>query len=218
MIFVIYDNVINQTTTEKHLSEIVNLNTLIELLLGIALSAAAGFRVFVPLLILSTAAVVGHLDLPTDFDWIETPQALVVFSVACLLEIAGYYIPWFDNFLDTIATPAAFIAGTVLTASVSPQMNPIIQWTLAVVAGGGTAGLTKGVMNLLRITSTSASGGLANPILATIELALAVIISLLAITVPLIAGIFVIVVFVFALFRIKKFFSSQRQLEVNKTN
>lgn len=200
------------------MSEIVNLNTLIELLLGIALSAAAGFRVFVPLFVLSSAAVVGHINLPTDFDWIETPQALVVFSIACLLEIAGYYIPWFDHLLDTIATPAAFIAGTVLTASVSPQMNPIIQWTLAVVAGGGTAGLTKGVMNLLRITSTSASGGLANPILATIELALAAVLSILAITVPLLAGIFVIAIFVFALLRIKKFFSFPRQLDANRTN
>lgn len=196
----------------------VDLDTIIELLLGIALSAAAGFRVFVPLFVLSSAAVVGHLNLPTDFDWIETPQALVVFSVACLLEIAGYYIPWFDHLLDTIATPAAFVAGTVLMASVSPQMNPIIQWTLAIVAGGGTAGLTKGIMNLLRITSTSASGGLANPILATIELILAAVLSVLAIAVPLIAGIVVIAILVFALFRIKKFFSSSRQLEANKTN
>lgn len=123
------------------MSDIINLDTFIELLLGIALSTAAGFRVFVPLLVLSAAAVVGHLDLPTNFDWIETQNALIVFGAACLLEIAGYYIPWFDHLLDLVATPAAFIAGTVLTASVSPQLNPIIQWTLAVVAGGGTAGL-----------------------------------------------------------------------------
>jgi hypothetical protein len=193
-------------------------NTFLELLLGIALSAAAGFRVFVPLLVLSGAAVFGHLDLPTDFDWIETSQALAVFGVACLLEIVGYYIPWFDHLLDTVATPAAFVAGTVLTASVSPQMNPIIQWTLAVVAGGGTAGLTKGIMNLLRVTSTAASGGLTNPIVATIELAIAAVLSLLAITVPLIAGLLVVVILVLAGARIWKFFSSRRQLQTSKTN
>lgn len=189
------------------MSDIINLDILVELLLGIALSTAAGFRVFVPLLVLSAAAVVGHLDLPTDFDWIETPQAFMVFGAACLLEIAGYYIPWFDHLLDLIATPAAIVAGTVLTASVSPQMNPIIQWTLAVVAGGGTAGLTKGVMNLLRVGSSATSGGLTNPIVATLELALAAVLSVLAITVPLIAGILVIGILVFALLKISKFFS-----------
>jgi hypothetical protein len=200
------------------LSDIINLDILIELLLGIALSTAAGFRVFVPLLVLSAATVVGHLNLPTDFDWIETPQALIVFGAACLLEIAGYYIPWFDHLLDTVATPAAFIAGTVLTASVSPQLNPIIQWTLAVVAGGGTAGLTKGVMNLLRVGSSATSGGLTNPILATIELAIAAVLSVLAITVPLIAGISVIVLLVLAVLRIRKFFSqSDRSRQVNQT-
>jgi hypothetical protein len=212
-----YD-VIRETTKKKILSDIINLDTLIEFLLGIALSAAAGFRVFVPLLVVSAAAVVGHLNLPTDFDWIETPQALIVFGVACLLEIAGYYIPWFDHLLDTVATPAAFVAGTVLTASVSPQLNPIIQWTLAVVAGGGTAGLTKGIMNLLRIGSSATSGGLTNPILATIELAIAAVLSVLAITVPLIAGVFVIVLLVLALLRIRKFFSSRQLLQADKTN
>lgn len=199
------------------MSDIINFNTAIELLLGIALSAAAGFRVFVPLLALSAAAVIGHFNLPTDFDWIETPQALAVFCAACLLEIVGYYIPWFDHLLDTVATPAAFIAGTVLTASVSPQMNPIIQWTLAVVAGGGTAGLTKGVMNLLRITSTAASGGLANPVLATIELAIAAVLSILALTVPFIAGIIVIVLMILAIQRIIKFLSRQQFSQPNKT-
>jgi hypothetical protein len=191
------------------------LDTLIELLLGIALSTAAGFRVFVPLLVLSGAAVVGHLNLPTDFNWIESPQALIVFGFACLLEIAGYYIPWFDHLLDLVATPAAFIAGTVLTASVSPQLNPIIQWTLAVIAGGGTAGLTKGFMNVLRVGSSATSGGLTNPILATLELAIAAILSILAVTIPLIAGVFVIVILVSLLLKTRKFFKRATVQQIN---
>ncbi|MEA5628050.1 DUF4126 domain-containing protein [Nostoc sp. UHCC 0251] len=69
------------------LNSLFNLNTFIELLLGISLSVAAGFRVFVPLLALSVASVFGHFDLPTNFDWVETHQAVIVFAVACLLEI-----------------------------------------------------------------------------------------------------------------------------------
>jgi hypothetical protein len=187
--------------------QLFNLHTLIEVMLGISLSAASGFRVFVPLLVLSAAAVVGHIDLPANFDWIESSQALAVFAVACTLEIAGYYIPWFDHLLDIIATPAAMLAGTVVTASLTPDLNPLVQWTLALAAGGGTAGITNGLMNLLRATSTATSGGLANPVVATVELVAAIALSLLAVTLPVVAGIVVIAFLVFAVSKLLQFFS-----------
>jgi Domain of unknown function (DUF4126) len=187
------------------LHSLFNLHSLLELLLGISLSAAAGFRVFVPLLVLSVGAVVGHLDLPTNLDWAETPQALAVFACASALEIGGYYIPWFDHLLDLVATPAAVIAGTAITAAVAPDLNPIMQWTLALVAGGGTAGLTKGLTNILRLTSTAISGGLSNPVLATIELAIAILISILAITIPLAAIALAAGILGFAVIKIGKF-------------
>ncbi len=177
----------------------LNLGTALELLLAISLSAAAGFRVFVPLLVISLAAVVGHFDLPSSLDWMETTPAVILLTLACLLEIGGYYIPWFDHVLDTIASPAAVIAGTVVAGSFAPDsMGPVAQWTLAFVAGGGTAGLTKTLMNILRIGSTATSGGLANPILSTIELVAATGLSLLAVTVPALAGVVVLVLMVLA--------------------
>jgi len=180
----------------------LSLSTLIEIMLGISLSAAVGFRIFVPPLVLSTAAVAGGLNLPPDLDWVETPQALAVFAIACLLEVSGYYIPWFDHLLDIVATPAAILAGTLVAASVAPEMNSIGQWTLALVAGGGTAGLTKGLMNLVRGTSTAASGGLTNPIVATLELVMAIALSVLAVTLPLVAGVIVLSVLGIALQRL----------------
>ncbi|MER3477509.1 MAG: DUF4126 domain-containing protein [Leptolyngbya sp. ERB_1_2] len=179
-------------------------NTVIEILLGISLSAAAGFRVFVPLLILSGVSVFGHYDLPTNFDWIENVQAFDLFAIASVLEVIGYSIPWFDHALDFLATPAAIIAGTVVAASVAPDMNPLIQWTLAIVAGGGTAGITKLLTNLLRGTSTAASGGLTNPIFAAVELAIAILLSVLALTVPVFAGLLVIGLFGFGIYQLTK--------------
>ncbi|WP_375512958.1 DUF4126 domain-containing protein [uncultured Nostoc sp.] len=199
------------------LISLFNLNTFIELLLGISLSAAAGFRVFVPLLALSVASVFGHFDLPTDFDWLETPQAVIVFAVACLLEITGYYIPWLDHLLDIVATPAAFITGTIVTASVAPEMNPLVQWTLALVAGGGTAGLTKGLMNTLRISSTGVSGGLTNPIVSTIELVMAIGLSLLALVFPVLAGVTVIGFLIIAIQKIWNFFLNKPSSQSNET-
>ncbi|MBE9029720.1 DUF4126 domain-containing protein [filamentous cyanobacterium LEGE 11480] len=182
----------------------INLDTLLELLLAISLSAAAGFRVFVPLLVLSAAAVFGHIDLPSNLDWIENPQALALFGAASMLEVIGYSIPWFDHLLDLLATPAAIIAGTVVAASFAPEMDPLVQWTLALVAGGGAAGLTKTLMNLLRGGSTAATGGLANPIFAAFELVIAIGLSTLAIATPVVAGAIVISIFGFAFYKINQ--------------
>ncbi|MFM2428892.1 MAG: hypothetical protein RLZZ511_105 [Cyanobacteriota bacterium] len=189
----------------------LDLNTILELLLAISLSAAAGFRVFVPLLILSAAAVLGHVDLPAKFDWIENPQALTLFAIAAVLEIIGYSIPWFDHILDVLATPAAIIAGTLVAASFTPEIDPIAQWTLALVAGGGAAGLTKTLMNLLRGGSTAATGGLANPIFALLELALAIGLSVLAIAAPIVGGTMVIGIGSLGLYKISQFLHRRRQ-------
>lgn len=193
------------------MDSLLNLDTLISLMLGISLSAACGFRVFVPLLVMSAAAVVGHIDLPVNFDWIESNQALILFAAASLLEIAGYYVPWLDHTLDILSTPAAIIAGTIVTASTAPDtMNPLIQWTMALLAGGGAAGLTKGMTNILRIVSTAISGGLTNPVVATIELVLAVVLAVLAVTVPVVAIVLVIGAWLFAVQRIRQFFRKNR--------
>src|SRR5512137_1176711 len=96
----------------------VNMEYLLYVLLGIGLAAACGFRVFVPFLAISIAALAGHLRLAPDFAWLGSWPALIVFGVATVLEIVAYYVPWLDHVLDIAATPAAIVAGVVVTASV----------------------------------------------------------------------------------------------------
>src|SRR5262245_64615754 len=87
------------------------MNALLSVLLGIGLSAACGFRVFVPFLFVGIAARTGHLTLGDSFQWMSGAPALVVFAVATVLEIGAYYIPWLDHALDVMSTPAAVVAG-----------------------------------------------------------------------------------------------------------
>lgn len=155
--------------------------------LGIGLSAACGFRVFVPLLVVGIASRAGHLQLAAGFDWMASDAALIAFGVATALEIAAYYVPWVDNLLDSIATPAAIVAGTIVTASVVTGMSPMLKWSLAVIAGGGAAGIIQGATVVARGASSVTTGGLANPIFATIELGGSVFVSILAIVLPLVA-------------------------------
>ncbi|HZR18826.1 MAG TPA: DUF4126 domain-containing protein [Verrucomicrobiae bacterium] len=163
------------------------METVLSICVGIGLSAACGFRVFVPLLVMSIASLSGHMTLAHGFEWIGTYPALISLSVATCLEIAGYYIPWLDHLLDTLATPASIVAGTVVTASAVGDMSPFLKWTLAVIAGGGAAGLVQGATVMARAASTATTGGLANPLVSTLELGGAMLTSVLAIVAPVVA-------------------------------
>lgn len=145
------------------------------IMIGVALSATCGFRVFVPLLAVNigTRALDAdgqpRIELADGFDWLSSDIALMVFLVATLFEIGGYYIPWIDNLLDTIASPASIVAGTVITASFVTGMDPWLQWLLGVIAGGGAAGAVQAATVVARAGSTVTTGGLGNPIVASVE-------------------------------------------------
>src|SRR3974377_1029294 len=130
--------------------------------LGIGLAAATGFRVFLPMLVVSAAAYSGHLPVGASFAWLGTPSALTMLGVAAVAEILAYYIPGVDNLLDALATPAAFVAGTIVSAAVMTDLPPMVKWTTAVIAGGGVAGLTQGATAVVRAKSTLFTGGFGN--------------------------------------------------------
>lgn len=156
------------------------------LVIGVGLSAACGFRVFVPLLGMSIASLAGHLTLASGFQWIGTWPALIAFSAATSIEICAYYIPWVDNVMDIAATPAAIVAGTIVTASQVGDTSPLLQWSLAVIAGGGVCAVVQGGTVAVRAASTGTTGGFGNFIFATLELIAAVIGTVLAIVLPVV--------------------------------
>jgi len=170
------------------------MDIVLSILIGIGLSAACGFRVFVPMAGLSLASITGHITLSPEFAWLGTWTALIAFSTATVLEIAAYYIPWLDNILDSLMTPAAIVAGIIATASVVADMSPFLKWTLAVIAGGGVAAVMQGGTVAIRASSSGATGGLANFSLSTVELIGAIIITILAFFLPIIAFFLVIVI------------------------
>lgn len=157
--------------------------------LGIGLSAACGFRIFVPLLGVSMAALSGHLQLAEGFEWLGTWPAFACFLTATALEVGAYYIPWLDNLLDSIATPAAAVAGTIITASVITDLSPMLQWTLAIIAGGGTAGVIQAGTTVVRGASTLTTGGLANFMVSTGEVVMSSALTVAAFVLPLVGAV-----------------------------
>ena len=173
----------------------------LSIVLGIALAAATGFRVFLPMLIVSGAANTGHLQLDNSFAWLGTPSAVTMLSVAALAEVLAYYVPVIDNLLDTLATPAALVAGTIVSAAVMTDVPPMVKWTAAVIAGGGIAGLTQGLTGMLRAHSTVLTGGLGNSVISTAELGGALLISFLALVAPA-AAIALVILFLLVTIRL----------------
>jgi len=177
----------------------MSLDTLLSICLGLGLAAACGFRIFVPLLVMSIASFTGHLELSGQFAWIASLPAVITLAVATLLEIGGYYIPWIDNLLDSVASPAAVVAGVVVSASVITGMDPYLKWTLAVIAGGGVAGAVQVLTTGTRGASTLTTAGFGNPIVSTFEAGGSLLTSLLALLAPILTVVliafFLLVVF-----------------------
>lgn len=170
----------------------------IAILIGIGLSASAGFRVFTPLLITSLATKASWVTLATNFEWIGSTPAIIAFSIATVLEIGAYYIPFVDNIMKTIATPAAVIAGAILTASFIGELDPFLTWSISIIGGGGVASITQLTTLAVRSTSTFVTGGIGNILVSIVEGITAVVMSIVTILLPFVVFIFVgIILFVF---------------------
>ncbi len=176
---------------------------------GIGLAAACGFRVFVPLLAASVATKAGLLAPGDGWAWIGSWPAICVLGSACAVELVGYYIPWVDHLLDTLATPAATIAGALVAATQahgvlagSESVHPALMWAGAAITGGGVAAAVQTGTVAVRATSTITTAGLGNPIVATAENTLAAVLSVLAIVAPIAVGLLIMVLVFFVARRI----------------
>lgn len=154
---------------------------------GVCLSAACGFRTFVPLLCIGIASHFGLFTLDAQYAWLSSTTGMLLLGTAALLEVAGYYIPFVDHALDFIATPVAMVAGTIAMFTSIGADHGAAGWLLALLLGGGLSSAVQLTTVKARLLSTGTTGGLGNPVVATGELFGAVTLSALAILLPLLA-------------------------------
>ena len=105
-----------------------DLMPLVSVAIGLGLAAAAGFRVFVPLLALGLASRQGWLSLAPGFEWLASTPTLVAFGTATVVEVLAYHVPFLDHLLDVVATPSAVVAGTLASAAVFTDLPPVVKW------------------------------------------------------------------------------------------
>ena len=181
------------------------LQILIQVMLGIALSAVCGYRIFVPFLAMGIAGMAGYIQFADGFAWISSWPALLVFGVATILEIAAYFIPHIDNILNAIALPAGAVAGIIVAASVISDMDPMLKWTLAIIAGGGAATVTGLLSNGVHQLSTAVSAGFANPVVSGAESVGTVAASVISIAMPIVGVALFVMVVVVSILIIRRF-------------
>ncbi|HNT93061.1 MAG: DUF4126 domain-containing protein [Bacteroidales bacterium] len=167
--------------------------------IGIGLAASAGFRVFVPMLVAAIAAKTGVLPLNESFLWLSSWTAIAILGTATVVEILAYYIPVVDNLLDTISTPLAIGAGTLLLTSVLPIDSELMRWITGAAVGGGSAAVVQSGSALTRLTSTKMTAGIGNPVVATVENVAATGTSVLSLIIPfiIVALFLLLVIFIF---------------------
>ena len=165
--------------------------------LGIALAASCGFRVFLPLLVVGVSNRADYLPIPEHFSWIASNPALILLASATIAETLAYFIPWVDNLLDTIASPAAAIAGGIMTYGIIDGFPPWLHWSLAIIVGAGTAGTIQTGTVAVRAGSSATTGGLANPAVAAGETAAAGTMVAAAVFTPALAAVATIVLLFF---------------------
>ncbi|MBD2258773.1 DUF4126 domain-containing protein [Pseudanabaena sp. FACHB-2040] len=178
--------------------------------IGLGLGAAAGFRIVAPFLVLSAVALFGHVPLADNLDWLGTYPAFIGLLVALAFEMLIYFIPWLDALAETVALPLATVAGTLLMALATNQLDPFAQWSLAIIAGGGTAATVRGLSGFTRLVSTATTGGLANFLIAIAEILGALLLSFLALALPLVVLVVVAVMLAIAIqFALKTYQNSR---------
>ena len=173
-------------------------DVILALCMGLGLAAASGFRVFLPPFLLSIAVRADAVEVnlaETPFEYFDSNVAVILLGVATLAELSAYYVPWVDNLLDTIASPAAVVAGTGMTAIVlEGNTDPVIQWSLAIIAGGGVTAVVQSATVVTRGISTTLTAGLGNPVVSTGENIASVILALLAMVLPILAALLVAII------------------------
>ncbi|WP_018250170.1 DUF4126 domain-containing protein [Orenia marismortui] len=176
------------------------MNLILSMLIGVGLSAACGFRVFIPLLVMSISALTGNLELASDFQWIGSDSALYVFTIATILEMIAYYIPQVESFLSSISTTVTAIAGTIVMSSFVVDVSPLLQWSLAIIAGGGTSTVVQAsrnkIKNVIRLRDVASN----NFNLLSVEVLTAVLLSSLLIISPVLT-LFLIAIIILILFK-----------------
>lgn len=193
------------------------MDTLFAICVGIGLSAACGFRVFLPMLVLSIATKVGGVHVNPSFEWLGTWTALIALASATLLEAGSYYVPWVAHAVSVAAMPAAVLAGTMASAAQIDGVHPLTQWASSLLVGGGIAGGVQALNIGARAASTISTAGLGNPLVSLGQGLTSLALAISAVVAPLLVVLLVLTIVAVILRRRRAKMAHARRFSIAET-
>jgi hypothetical protein len=152
------------------------------LLTGLGLATAAGLNAYIPLFVVGLAAQLEWLTLPAPYDALGEWPVLVLVGVLLTVELFSDKIPLIDSVGDVIGTVVRPAAGALLFAG-SLGVVDAPEW-LGLALGLVTAGGVHTAKAAFRPAANAATGGVAAPVVSTVEDGISFGTTLIALLVP----------------------------------
>jgi hypothetical protein len=165
-----------------------------ELMTGFGLATAAGLNAYIPMLLMGLMGrFTNVINLPAGWSWLENGWVLGIVAALLIVEIVADKIPALDSINDTVQTLVRPTAGGIVFGSGTAAQTAAVtdpgefassgQW-VPVVVGVVTALVVHLTKTAVRPAANMATGGVAAPVLSTVEDLTSMSLSFIAILVP----------------------------------
>jgi hypothetical protein len=155
-------------------------------LLAYSLSGAAGLRSSWVLLTIALMIRCNVLSPPAGMVWVGSSWVIGLATVAAVVDFIGDKVPLLDHALHAVHLALAPMVGAVAAMS-GFQGDPLTE-ILVGVLGAGNAVLLHAARSGVRMVSTTATLGLANPVVSILEDIVAVCFVGIAVLAPLVSA------------------------------
>ena len=148
------------------------MDLLAQLMMAVGLATCAGLRAWLPLLVVSVMARAGYVTLGGSFEFLARDDALIIFTIATVLEIMADKFVGLDHLLDAVGIVARPVAGAVMASAVLIDMDPLVSVILGVMAGGASSLLVHSGKSIVRVKTTALApvhGGAGNALVSSAE-------------------------------------------------
>lgn len=179
------------------------------------LSTAAGLNAYIPLLVVGVLGryAPGLVPLSGPFDILTNPWVLLGIALLAIVDFIGDKVPAVDHALHAVGVVLNPIAGAIVALAANSDtgaINPV----LVAICGLLLAGGAHAARATARPLATATTAGIGNPVLSFIEDAASLVLSVLAIILPVLAFVLVLIFGVGVFLLLRWMFGRRRRQSV----
>jgi LPXTG-motif cell wall-anchored protein len=167
----------------------------LEALTGTGLAASAGLNAYIPLLVTGLLArFTDAINLPHGWQWLSNGWVLAILTVLLAIEVVADKVPVVDHVNDVVQTAVRPTSGGIVFGAGSASQTATVtnpgsffgshQW-IPIAAGVLIAFCVHGVKAASRPVINASTAGFGAPVASTAEDISSVVMSLLAVLVPI---------------------------------